>query len=315
MRLIFCGSGEFGLTTLRAILGGGHEVLQIFSQPDRPAGRGRKLTPTPIAQFALERGLPLLRTANINAEPLPAADVMVVIAFGQKIAENVVHHARLGSLNLHASRLPKFRGAAPINAAILAGETVTGNSVIRLAQKMDAGAILGQSMLEIGELETADELHDRLAEDGAPLVLDVLEKLATGTAAEVEQDHAAATIAPKLSRDSAKIDWTEPAALIARKIRAMYPWPGSRVRLLDRDGQERDRLTLVRARAGLFCPSTASTKFVPGMIAEGASGISAGDGMEVELIEVQPEGKRPMALAAYRNGHIWKPGMRLESIA
>src|SRR3954470_20693861 len=154
LKLIFAGAGEFGLPTLRALLDAGHEIVQVVSQPDRPAGRGRKLTPTPIAQFALERGLPLLRTANINAEPLPAADVMVVIAFGQKIAENVVHHARLGSLNLHASRLPKFRGAAPINAAILAGETVTGNSVIRLAQKMDAGAILGQSMLEIGELET-----------------------------------------------------------------------------------------------------------------------------------------------------------------
>src|SRR5690242_19853620 len=118
MRLIFCGSGEFGLATLRAILDAGHEVGQVFSQPDRPAGRGRKLTPTAIAQFALERGLPLVRTANINAEPLPAADVMVVIAFGQKVAENVVHHPRLGSINLHASRLPKFRGAAPINAAI-----------------------------------------------------------------------------------------------------------------------------------------------------------------------------------------------------
>src|SRR5215213_7503429 len=138
LRIIFAGAGEFGLPTLRAILDAGHEVVQVVSQPDRPAGRGRQLTPAAVAQLALERDLPLLRTADINAEPLLAADAMVVIAFGQKIADRVVHHPRLGSVNLHASRLPKYRGAAPINAAILGGETITGNSIIRLAQKMDA---------------------------------------------------------------------------------------------------------------------------------------------------------------------------------
>src|SRR5580765_6667880 len=160
LKILFAGSGEFGLPTLRAVQSAGHEIVRVFSQPDRPAGRGRKLTPTPIAQYAIEQNLPVTRTANLNTESLPPADVMVVIAFGQKIADNVVHHPRLGSVNLHASRLPKYRGAAPINAAILAGETVAGNSIIRLAQKMDAGAVLTQSTIEIDGLETAGELHD-----------------------------------------------------------------------------------------------------------------------------------------------------------
>jgi methionyl-tRNA formyltransferase len=133
LKLIFAGSGEFGLPTLRALLDARHDFVQVISQPDRPAGRGRTMTPTPIAAFAASQNLPLLKTANINIESLPPADAMVVIAFGQKIGESIVHHPRLGSVNLHASILPKYRGAAPINWAIIRGERVAGNSVIRLA--------------------------------------------------------------------------------------------------------------------------------------------------------------------------------------
>ncbi|MDB5288964.1 MAG: Methionyl-tRNA formyltransferase, partial [Phycisphaerales bacterium] len=153
LRIIFSASGEFGVPTLEALLRSRHQIVQVVSQPDRPAGRGRGLTPTPVSQAALAASLPLLRTDNINAEKLPDADVMDVIAYGQKIAEHVVHHPRLGSINLHASRLPRYRGAAPINWAIINGETVTGNSVIRLAQKMDAGAVLALSEVVIGETE------------------------------------------------------------------------------------------------------------------------------------------------------------------
>src|SRR5262245_36885982 len=142
LRIIFAGSGEFGLPTLRALRDAGHEIVRVLTQPDRPAGRGRTVTPTPIAQAATEMGLDVIRTPDINDESLPPADVMVVIAFGQKIADDQVRHPRLGSVNLHASRLPRYRGAAPINWAILGGEATTGNSVIRLAQRMDAGAVL-----------------------------------------------------------------------------------------------------------------------------------------------------------------------------
>lgn len=304
LSIIFCGSGEFAIPTLRA-LASQHNIAQVFTQPDRPAGRGRKLTPTPVGQFAIDNNLPLKRTDNINVEQLPPADVMVVIAFGQKIGEHVINHARLGAINLHGSRLPKYRGAAPIHATILNGESVAGNSVIRLAQKMDAGAILGMLELPIGELETTGELHDRLAQDGATLVPRVIEELATGRAREVEQDHSQATLAPKIKRDATRIDWTKPADHIARLIRAMNPWPGCHVRLIDGD-REVARATLVRAR-----PTAAPAQ--PGVVNDTGL-VGTGDGA-VEIVELQPENGRVMSLASFRNGHPWHPGMCVESIA
>ena len=311
LTLIFAGSGEFGLPTLRALLDAGHSVVQVVSQPDRPAGRGRGLTPTPVAAFALDRGLPLLRTADINREALPPADLMVVIAFGQKIAEHQVRHARLGSINLHASRLPKYRGAAPINSAILGGERATGNSVIRLAPRMDAGAVLGQSELEIGELETAGELHDRLAADGAVLVPRVVRELAEGRAVEVAQDESLATIAPKLSRETAKLDWSQPAADVARRIRGLSPWPGCRVGVCDAAGGELARLRLVRARPHPTADDEGG-RWHPGEVTA-AGFVQAGDG-PVEVVEVQPDGKRPMSLADYRRGHRWQAGLMLKAV-
>jgi methionyl-tRNA formyltransferase len=176
---------------------------------------------------------------------------------------------------------------------------------------MDAGAILAQSKLEIGELETAGELHDRLATDGATLVLNVLDALSNGVAVETEQDHSKATIAKKLSRESARIDWESSADEIARKIRGMYPWPGCRVELLDGD-KVIDTLTLVRARS---VPSK-SSELKPGelVLLDGRSGVHTRDGGFVELVEVQPAGKKPMPLEAYRRGHRWEQGMRLRSI-
>ena len=307
LRVIFAGSGEFGIPTLKALREAGHDVVQVLTQPDRPAGRGRALTPTPVATAAAEMNLDVARTADINRETLPAADILVVIAFGQKIAEHQVRHARLGSVNLHASRLPRHRGAAPINWAILSGETTTGNSVIRLAQKMDAGAVLAQSELKIGELETAGELHDRLAADGAPLVLRVLDDLANGRATETPQDESRATIAPKLSRDSATLDWSRPAAEIARRIRGLYPWPGCRVRLCDAEGTTLATLRLVRARSA----ESEGPRWKPGEVMTTGS-VQAGDDRGVDIVEVQPDGRTPMPLADYRRGHRWQPGLRLE---
>jgi methionyl-tRNA formyltransferase len=310
LRIIFAGSGEFGLPTLRALSADPHRlVVQVISQPDRPAGRGKTLTPTPISKFALEQNLPLLRTQNINAEQLPDADVLVVIAFGQKIAPHIVDHPRLGAINLHASLLPKYRGAAPINWAIIRGETITGNSVIRLAQRMDAGAVLGQSKLSIGETETAGELHDRLSQDGAPLMLRVIAQLTDGTAIEQPQDEAQATIAPKLSRDASRLDFTRPARELANQIRGLSPWPGCRVRLLSHEGKEVARLTLISCAAE---PGEATNES-PGTLAHNGS-IITGDGL-LSVLLLQPEGKRPMTVKDFRNGHAWAEGMRLESLA
>jgi methionyl-tRNA formyltransferase len=309
LRIIFCGSGEFGLPALGALLATGHEIVRVYTQPDRPAGRGMKLSPTPVARFAEARGLPFTPTADLNAEPLPPADLMVVIAFGQKVAERVVGHARLGAINLHASRLPKYRGAAPINAAILAGETVTGNSVIRLAQKMDAGAVLAQSELPIGPLETAGELHDRLSADGAVLIPRVAADLAAGTAIETEQDHASATLARKLSRESARIEFHGSARQAARQVRGLYPWPGCRVRLLV-DEDEVARMTLVRAT---FDDRAGDEPAKAGLIDD--RGYVIFDVGRLVVVEVQPDGGRSMSLDAFRNGRPWRAGMRLESIA
>ncbi|CAN5422574.1 methionyl-tRNA formyltransferase [soil metagenome] len=305
LNIIFAGSGEFGLPTLRALLASEHRIVQVVTQPDRPAGRGRKLLPTPVGQFALEQNLSLAPTSDINTEQLAPADLLVVIAFGQKIAEHVIQHARLGAVNLHGSRLPKYRGAAPIHAAILAGETVAGNSVIRLAHKMDAGAVLGMSELQIGELETTGELHDRLAADGATLVPRVIDELANGRATEVEQDHSQATSAPKIRREATRIDWTRPAEQTALQIRAMHPWPGCHVRLID---GERDvlRATLVRAR-----PTAGAGGAKPGFI-DDAGSIATAHGA-VEIVELQPENARIMSIASFKNGHPWRAGMRVES--
>lgn len=308
MNIIFAGSGEFGLPTLRALLASSHRVVQVVTQPDRPAGRGRGVTPTPIGKFADEAGVPCSRTANINAEALPPADLMVVIAFGQKISQEKVNHPRLGSVNLHASRLPAYRGAAPINWAILNGDPVTGNSVIRLADRMDAGAILAQSALMIGQVETAGELHDRLAKDGVGLVLQVVEELAAGTAVETPQDDSLATIAPKLSRNSAHLDFSRPADEVAHRIRGLYPWPGCRVRLCDTEGTELSRMRLVRARSRI----EDDDRWMPGEITS-AGTIKAGRGT-IELLECQPDGGKPMPIEAYRRGHRWQAGLRLQSI-
>ncbi|HEY1684310.1 MAG TPA: methionyl-tRNA formyltransferase [Tepidisphaeraceae bacterium] len=306
LKIIFAGAGAFGLPSLQALIGAGHEIVQVITQPDRPAGRGRKLTPTSVGEFAIEKNLPLVRTENINALELPAADVMVVIAFGQKIAQSQVNRPRLGSVNLHASILPKYRGAAPINWAILSGETETGNSVIRLAEKMDAGAVLGQSRLEIAELETAGELHDRLAVDGGPLMLRVLDDLANGRVKEEIQDESRATIAPKLSRQSTALDFNKPAEHIVRQIRGLYPWPGCRMRLV-MEGKEIARFTLVRglAMAGSFVGAAGNIDSSGNIICNPGG---------VTVVELQPEGKGPMNLSAYQNGNAWLTGARLESV-
>jgi methionyl-tRNA formyltransferase len=308
LKIIFAGAGEFGLPTLRAVIDAGHHIQQVFSQPDRPAGRGKKLTPTPIAAFALQNNLPLIRTSDINAEPLPPADLMIVIAFGQKISPAVVNHPRLGSVNLHSSRLPKYRGAAPINWAVLNGDSITGNSIIRLAEKMDAGAILAQSKLPISDTETAGELHDRLSADGATLMLHLIDQLSTNTAIETPQDHAHATLAPKLSRHSALIDFSRPAPAIVRQINGLSPWPGCRVKLLDGDTLIAN-LTLLRAS-----PTTTSpTSSPPGTILPNGN-IAANNDSSLAILELQPEGKRPMKLNDFKNGKPWHPPLRLEPL-
>ena len=306
--ILFAGSGAFGVPTLAA-LHERHRVVRVYTQPDKPAGRGKKLAATPVGEWAESAGLPLTKTGRLNAEPLPPADALVVIAFGQKISPAVTAHPRYGAVNLHASLLPAYRGAAPIHAALVNGETAVGNSVIRLADKMDAGAILGQSELAVNPAETTGELHDRLAADGPELVLKVLQDLAAGTAVEREQAHEQATLAKKLTREDAAIDFAQAATAVAAQVNGLSPWPGVQVRVLDADGNEADRLMLLRGRPA--AGDAAADSGTPGTVdADGL--IATGDG-RLELLDVKPQGKRAMTLREYRNGKRWEPGLRLVS--
>ena len=253
--------------------------------------------------------LPLLTTANINAEQLPTADLMLVIAFGQKIAEHVVHHARLGSINLHASRLPKYRGAAPINWAIINGEATTGNSIIRLAQKMDAGAMLAtirncrsEKPKRRGSCTTAwRRMASRLSSESS-------KTWPVEPQPKRSRKNPRATISSKLSRASAAIDFLQPAIELARRIRGLYPWPGCRVRMGDAAGTQIAAARLARARPG----ETEGDRWHPGeimtngLIQTGAGGL--------EILDIQPESRAVMSLADYRRGHPWPPGARIQSI-
>ncbi|HYE02793.1 MAG TPA: methionyl-tRNA formyltransferase [Phycisphaerales bacterium] len=314
MRLLFLGSGAFGVPTLRH-LAARHEVLGIVSQPDRRAGRGGKLTPTPVSAWAIENlpTRPLFRPESINEPGMVAAlhdlagpgraDAWVVIAFGQRLARTLVEP--VFAINLHASLLPRWRGAAPINAAILAGDSQTGNSVITIAERMDAGLVLGWSSRPIYPALTAGELHDLLALDGPPLVERVLDEHARGLLRPEPQDEAGVTRAPKLSPADAWIDFTQDAEACRRRIHGLTPWPGVRVVFQDQP------LKLLRAQP---VPRAAPFLEPPGALLDPALGVvccGPGSPADLLLIEVQPPGKKPMNWQDFARGRRIRGGERL----
>ncbi len=298
LQVLFAGSGAFGQPTLEALVAN-HDVVRVYTQPDRPAGRGKKLTSTPIAAWAEEAELDVVRTERFNDEQLPEADALVVIAFGQKISQEQANAPRLGAMNLHASLLPRHRGAAPIHHALYHGDDPVGNTVIRLAERMDAGAILRQGELPALTNETTGELHDRLAAAGPSLVLRVLSDMHRGTAVEIVQDESQATHAGKLSRVDAMLDFNRSAVELTRQINALSPWPGCRISVSDRP------MTLLRAEA------KATLGKVGTIDSEGM--IGTGDG-SLHVLELKPEGGRPMLLSDYVNGRPWPKGARVTAL-
>lgn len=325
MRIAFFGSGAFGLPTLDR-LSREHEVVAVVTQPDKPAGRGGKLSPTPIGAWAAANmpGVALLKPERVN---LPEAvrtirafpaEAWVVIAFGQKLSKDLL--ADRFAVNLHASLLPRWRGAAPINAAILAGDPVTGNSVITLADRMDAGMVLGTSIRTIDPLMTAGELHDALAQDGPDLVLSVLDRHARGLLEPEAQDESRVTIATKLSKDNDDIDFHQPAAFLRRLVHALTPWPGITVVLLPPPGLAGEvappsspsaptSVKLLRVRV-----EDLRTEQEPGVLIDPKAGLVAcGNGTVLRLLEVQPAGKKPMPWSAFANGRVILPMMRVVS--
>ncbi|MEX2219237.1 MAG: methionyl-tRNA formyltransferase [Phycisphaerales bacterium] len=309
MDLVYFGSGGFGLPTLAA-LAQRHTIWAVVTQPDRPAGRGGALTPTPVAQWAAEHlaGVPVLKPEDVNeagacarVRGAPAA-AWVVIAYGQKLGRALLD-GRFAT-NLHASLLPRWRGAAPVAAAILAGDAETGNSVITLAERMDAGLVLGQSRRALDPDLTAGELAQMLAQDGPALVLDVLARHEQGTLEGTPQDEAGVTLAPKLSKGDGTVDLSRPAAECRARVHGLTPWPGVAVKL----GGVELKLWRVQLAGG------GSDGVVPGTLVDVPEGLVAcGAGTLLRLVEVQPAGKRRMGWGEFIRGHKVAPRERLVS--
>ncbi|MHC5004341.1 MAG: methionyl-tRNA formyltransferase [Planctomycetota bacterium] len=299
MRIVFLGSGAFGLPTLEA-LHAEHEIVLVISQPDRPAGRGRRPAPTPVAAFAADAGLPCERPEDPNAPPAPdliaaaRPDALVVIAYGHKLGPKLL--ADRFAVNLHASLLPAYRGAAPINWAIIRGERETGVSVITLAETMDAGLVLGRRTTAIGPGETAGELHDRLAALGPEVVLEVLAAHAAGTLRGEPQDPAGVTWARRLRKSDGTVHFDQPAAAVRARIHGLTPWPGCRVELAGQPLRV-NRVEVV---------DEAPTGLAPGEV--GADGLVACRPGAVRLLEVQPAGGRVMPYEQYERGHPMADG-------
>ena len=298
MRLLFAGTPEVALPSLRALLDSPHEVVGVLTRPDAPSGRGRSLRPSPVKALALEAGLPVLTPTTLRDDAVHqqlrdlAPDVAPVVAYGNLVPRAALEIPAHGWLNLHFSLLPAWRGAAPAQRAVLAGQRETGMSVFRLEEGLDTGDVLATASTDIGEYETAGQLLDRLAVEGAPLLLDALDALASGTATFTPQDHAAATHAAKLSPAEARIDWTRPAAELSAHIRGMSPDPGAWTTLA---GDRFKILALTRPPEHPNLPA--------GRLAATRKHLLVGTGTGVLALEtVAPAGKRPMRGADWARG-------------
>jgi len=315
MKIVFFGSGRFGIDSLNALLGSTHRLAFIVTQPARPAGRGRKLQRTPVGLWAEEHSIPCIETDNINkSETIEmvaqfAPELIVVTAFGQKIGREMINLPPKGMINVHASLLPKYRGAAPINWAIINGESTTGVSIITVAEQMDAGDIIAQAQVAIEPDETAQTLHNKLARTAAPLLLQCLDQIAQGTATYTRQDHSKATPAPKLTKNDGFISFGEPASLLERKIRGLWPWPGaSAIYQSIRTGKS-ERVTF--ALAEVVATGTAAG-LEPGTLDGQLNVICGKDALKIK--KIKPAGGSLMDFKAFVNGRTTQPGDRFIKI-
>jgi methionyl-tRNA formyltransferase len=301
MRIVFIGAGEIGVPTLRVLLRSSeHKLTGIVTQPDKPVGRAQQIEPPPIKTALAGSNVPILQPARIKdpqaIEETRALqpDAVVLMAYGQILPREVLEIPRIACLNLHASLLPRWRGAAPIQAAIAAADPESGITVMYMDEGLDTGDILLQRRIDIFQTDTGRSLHDRLAQIAPDALLEALQMLAKGNAPRIPQDNALATYAPKLTRGNGKIDWEEPAEIIERKIRAFNPWPGAFTEIASHG---------VR-KLKIFSAAIVNLNGVPGEILrrEKELVIAAGKGA-LSLGEVQLEGKRRMDAAEFLRGH------------
>ena len=303
MRIVFMGTPEFAVPSLEGLVGAGHQLAGVFSQPDRPVGRHHnKLQPTPVKERALAHGIPVYQPETLRDGTALAIlqeldpELIVVAAYGRFLPDEILALPPKGCINVHSSLLPKYRGSAPINWAILNGERVTGVTIQRMVRDMDAGDIILQQSTPIHQSETAGMLYGRLAELGGKLVVEAVAQIEAGTARYTPQDHAKATPAPMLSKALSPVDWTRSAQEIYNQIRGLDPWPGASTDVISGEP--------IKLWGGQVVEK--HTDALPGAIAaadKNGIDVACGDGNVLRILELQPPGKKKMTAAAYLAGH------------
>lgn len=310
LRVVFLGTPQFAVPTLERLLASRHPVAGVVTQPDRPRGRGQKVTDAPVKALAVERGVPVVQPARLREPEVEATlrgwhpDLAVVAAYGKLIPDHLLTLPRLGTINVHASLLPKYRGAAPVHRAVMAGDTETGVTIMRVIRELDAGPTFASARRAIAPDETSVDVERGLASLGAGLLVDVVEEIAAGRAREVPQDDAQATYAPKITREEGRIEWTRPARQIHDQVRGLYPWPHAHTFVGG------SRVIVLRTRVG---PPVAYPP-APGTVLHASRDtlhVMAGDGRAVAIELVQPEGKRPMSARELLAGRPIASGTRL----
>lgn len=295
-RIVFMGTPQFALPSLASLLDS-HEVVAIVTQPDRASGRRRQLRPSPVKEAALEAGIPLLQPARIrDDESITAlyemdADLFVVVAYGQILPQRLLDVPRFASVNVHASLLPRWRGAAPIQAAIRAGDRETGVTIMKMDAGLDTGPVIARRSIPIAREETGQSLHDKLALLGAEVLLETLPGFLGGTSLPIPQDDDCATYAPTIKKDDGRLDWTRAALELERTVRAYTPWPGTFT------GWKGRQLKIHSGYSG-------ADSACPGMVIDHAKGIAIGTGAGLYFpTELQLAGKKRLAIDEFVNGH------------
>lgn len=300
MRILFMGTPDFAVASLKRLVEDGHDICGVFTQPDKPKNRGHKLAFSPVKEYALSKNLTVYQPLKMRdgeamsiVEAL-APELIVVAAYGKILPEDILNYPKYGSINVHSSLLPKYRGAAPINWAILDGEAETGVSIMYMAKELDAGDVILQKATAIGEDEDALALTTRLAELGAEALAEAVEGLKNGTASRTPQDGSKQTYASMLSKEMSPIDWSRPAHAVDCQVRGLIPWPCASTELA---GQ---RFKVYRTELGREMEKAPGT-----ILAAGKKGIevACGDGRSLYITELQAEGGKRMAASAYLLGH------------
>ena len=311
MRIVFMGTPDFAVPSLKALVAEGHEICGVFTQPDKPKNRGMKRQPSPVKEYCLSTGLRVFQPAKMrDGEALGILkelepELIVVTAYGKLLPPEVLELPKLGCVNVHSSLLPKYRGAAPINWAILNGEDKTGVTIMYMAEGLDTGDILAQRSTPIDINENAAELFGRLADLGAELLVEVVDQLGQGTAAAVPQDDDLSCYAPMLSKELSPMDWRKTARQLHDQVRGLYPWPAATA-VLDTVRCKIVRTSLLGVHSGQASGSVLQAD-------KRGLCISCGDGQVLEILELQPDGKKVMTASAFLMGHPIQVGVMLEN--